>query len=298
MKYNQLETYSQRLDSIVENAHDGIISIDGNKHLTFMNTAARKMFGYTPEQAERLKLNQLIPESTRDFHDDYVHGFRHSQERARSMHTRTSVMGLRQDGSEFPVEISISKIVVSGKMEMVAVMRDISDRSKMMQELKEAATLDHLTKLANKRLFNEEMSRQIALTKRYERELSLVLADLDHFKAVNDQYGHASGDEVLTEVADIIRHHLRDSDLAARWGGEEFALLLPETDLNGARLLAEKLRSKIENHTFELQGQKASVTCSFGVFSLDDCHPDADSLFAQADKQLYQAKNEGRNCVR
>ena len=298
MKYNQLETYSQRLDAIVENAHDGIIAINGNKHLTFMNTAARKMFGYSAEQAERLQLNQLIPESTRAFHDDYVHGFRHSQERARSMHTRTSVMGLRQDGSEFPLEISISKIVVQGKMEMVAVMRDISDRSKMMQELKEAATLDHLTKLANKRLFNEEMARQIALTKRYERELSLVLADLDHFKVVNDEYGHASGDQVLIEVADIIRKHLRDSDLAARWGGEEFALLLPETDQNGARVLAEKLRTKIQDHTFELQGQKARVTCSFGVFSLNESHQNAESLFEHADKNLYQAKNEGRNCVR
>lgn len=297
MKYNELELYSQRLDAIVESAHDGIISVNKQSHITFMNMAARKMFGYSPEQAANLHLDQLVPDKSRHNHGNYVQGFRSSQERARSMHTRTSVMGMRLDGSEFPVEISISKIVVNGVMETVAVMRDTSERSKLFKELKEAATLDHLTGLANKRLFNEELARQIALSKRYHRNLSLVLSDLDHFKSVNDQYGHAFGDEVLKAVAGLIKERVRESDVAARWGGEEFALLLPETELSSANNLAEKLRRQIQDHPFVYQQQEVKVTSSFGVVQIDLANDSVENLFERADKLLYKAKNAGRNCV-
>ncbi len=164
--------------------------------------------------------------------------------------------------------------------------------------LKGMSTTDHLTKLRTRRYLAEVLAVECLRSKRYRSPLSVVMADLDYFKRINDTYGHASGDEVLRGTADVLRESLRATDVAARWGGEEFLVVLPETDLAGASLWAERWREDIERHEFEdPDGKKIKITISVGVASYNDDMDNQDVLIDTADKALYRAKETGRNRV-
>jgi diguanylate cyclase (GGDEF)-like protein len=159
------------------------------------------------------------------------------------------------------------------------------------------ASTDGLTDLANRRHFEEALVAEISRSERFGGMLALVLADLDDFKQVNDRYGHQTGDDVLRSFADVLRETVRDIDLAARYGGEEFAVLLPQTDLEGAERLAERLREAIASRRLTLEpGATFAVTSSFGVASFPAASTPA-ALFAAADEALYRAKSEGKNRV-
>ncbi|MGL1892761.1 MAG: sensor domain-containing diguanylate cyclase [Spirochaetaceae bacterium] len=153
------------------------------------------------------------------------------------------------------------------------------------------ATTDQLTGAFNRFKFTEVLDLEISRTRRYKKPLSLILLDIDHFKNVNDTHGHLVGDTVLICLSQIIHNLIRDTDLFARWGGEEFILLLPETSLEDGLLLAERIRIKISEYNFEPVTQ---ITCSLGLtlFNLEDNH---DSFIKRADDALYRAKESGRN---
>jgi diguanylate cyclase (GGDEF)-like protein len=155
---------------------------------------------------------------------------------------------------------------------------------------------DSLTGLANRRSFDEQLQREIERARRYGHALGLLLVDLDHFKRVNDGAGHAAGDAVLRIVAEVMRARARGTDLVARLGGEEFAVLLPETSAEGARISAEQLRQAVAGHDFS-EARVGSVTLSVGV-ALWRHGDSSDDLLRHADQALYRAKAEGRNCVR
>lgn len=165
---------------------------------------------------------------------------------------------------------------------------------RLLWEQTELAGTDQLTGLANRRRFNEFFERELNRRQRQATPLSLLLFDLDHFKRINDQYGHEVGDLVLGEVARLTGGAIRRTDLAARWGGEEFVVLLPDTDREAARQLAEKLRATIAAHDFPRVGK---LTVSFGVTSLLAEESGDKGLFKRADQALYQAKAGGRNRV-
>jgi diguanylate cyclase (GGDEF)-like protein len=162
--------------------------------------------------------------------------------------------------------------------------------------LAEAARVDPLTGLLNRRGFTEEADAEVVRALRTGRGFTVILADVDNFKNFNDSHGHACGDHVLKRVAAIFGSNVRDVDRVARWGGEEFILLLPETELEGAALLAEKLRQSIADNMFEFEGQRLRITMTFGIAghskgeSLDAC-------IARADTALYNGKEGGRNKV-
>jgi two-component system cell cycle response regulator len=156
---------------------------------------------------------------------------------------------------------------------------------------------DGLTNLYNRRKFHQELEREVARARRYGRSLSLVLFDIDHFKRVNDTFGHMGGDVVLRNVAHAADSVVRQEQVLARVGGEEFAVISPETTLEGACQFAEKLRVACEELTFTGSGVSATVTCSFGVAALDGETKTAEALYAAADRALYLAKAGGRNRV-
>lgn len=164
-------------------------------------------------------------------------------------------------------------------------------------QLNELATQDYLTGCANRRHFYALAEAELARSRRYRRDLSVVLLDLDHFKSINDRYGHAAGDMVLHDLAEAIRATLRELDTLGRIGGEEFALLLPETSAPEAHRIAERLREMIEDLRVHCDGADLSVTASFGVTERQPDDAGIDALIRRADFALYEAKAAGRNRV-
>jgi diguanylate cyclase (GGDEF)-like protein len=205
---------------------------------------------------------------------------------------------------------------IDGRLVRIEIATDISERKQMEEELhaaKEAAErlshTDELTQLNNRRAFFIQGNQALQQVRRNQRPFSLVMFDIDHFKRVNDTYGHATGDLVLTILANTIRETIREMDIVGRIGGEEFALVLPDTDLNQALIITERLRCNIENTELAIQHptnqQALKVTSSFGITSYpcvsienaDTANPDFSFLLALADEALFKAKNKGRNCI-
>ena len=171
--------------------------------------------------------------------------------------------------------------------------------SKYHEEIYRLTTIDGLTGAYNKRYFLETLARELNRAVRYDRVLSLAMFDLDHFKKVNDGFGHLAGDYVLRELATLIVHNTRRDDVFARYGGEEFALILPEVDKPGVVQACEKIRQSVESHAFNFEGRIIPVTVSLGVRTLERGEHDIDvsKFIADADAKLYCAKAAGRNRV-
>ena len=167
-----------------------------------------------------------------------------------------------------------------------------------IEEVSRRARTDALTGLANRRHFDEQLKRVVAETDRFGGTCSLILVDLDHFKTVNDEHGHEAGDTVLKHVAQVLCDAVRTVDLCARYGGEEIAVLLPQTSQQGAFELAERLRSTLVSRAANHKSERIPVTASFGVATYPVPVPYGDWLLPAADKALYEAKAAGRNCVK
>lgn len=168
----------------------------------------------------------------------------------------------------------------------------------LYDEVFQLTITDNLTQLANRRKFDEELSVELGRVRRHARPLSLLLLDIDFFKRVNDTHGHQAGDAVLAELGRLLRARVRGHDTAARLGGEEFAVLLPETDLAGARALAEELRAAVEQQPVEYLGAVIQTTVSIGCVQFEPADVDPAALVRRCDEKLYAAKAAGRNrCV-
>jgi diguanylate cyclase (GGDEF)-like protein len=177
----------------------------------------------------------------------------------------------------------------------------VLDTARLSQRLRELSTLDGLTRQLNHRVIYERLTEELERARRYRAPLSVVLCDLDHFKEVNDTYGHLTGDAVLREGAAVLRRLLRSTDVLGRYGGEEFLAVLPQVDLNAACVAAERLRVGLESHAVKLAGGvEVRITASFGVASRDELSdPQSGApLVSLADRRLYEAKAAGRNRVR
>jgi diguanylate cyclase (GGDEF)-like protein len=170
------------------------------------------------------------------------------------------------------------------------------EKNLSIQELRNAAAFDPLTNCYNRRALSTFIESDIAYAQRHRNELAVIMIDIDNFKEINDCYGHLAGDAVLKELAALVSTMVRKSDYLARFGGEEFLLVLPDTRLYYAVQLAHKLQKKIEAHTVVFNNERISLTASFGVAGLED-KKDGASLLAEADSRLYKAKSIGKNTV-
>ena len=169
--------------------------------------------------------------------------------------------------------------------------------AKYHEEIYRMTIVDGLTQIHNKRALFEALEKELMRARRYERDLSLLMFDIDFFKRINDQYGHLAGDHVLRELARVVQERIRREEVFARYGGEEFVILLPETPLPGAAALAENLRARVANHAFVFQGERIPVTVSIGTALLGENDKVASDLIQRADEKLYEAKRGGRNRV-
>lgn len=191
-----------------------------------------------------------------------------------------------RDGDQLKIGRTIFKFIVGTNME-----------AQYHEEIYRLMTIDGLTELHNKRFFNEALDREMSRCKRYARLFSLVLFDIDHFKHINDTFGHLAGDHVLRQLGGVIRTSIRRDDVPARTGGEEFSVIMPESAIEGAVVLAEKLRRAIQETSFAFEGTIIPVTVSLGVAQWNPAIEDPNELVKSADQKLYEAKRSGRNRV-
>jgi diguanylate cyclase len=173
----------------------------------------------------------------------------------------------------------------------------VAAQQKELERLQRAATVDFLTELPNRRQLDARLREEMGRAKRYGQRFSIVVYDLDHFKQVNDDFGHAAGDRVLRAIAQLLHEQKRSSDFLARYGGEEFVMLLPETPLDNAVQLAQKLCARVRECEFQFQKKPLQITVSAGVGEVVPEIDTPESLFDRVDGALYQAKREGRDRV-
>ena len=170
---------------------------------------------------------------------------------------------------------------------------EMEERKLAIEELEQLAITDPLTSLFNRRKFNELLDYEVERNQRYHTGLSLIMCDIDHFKQINDKFGHVAGDTALKTFSEKVTENIRDVDIFARWGGEEFMILMPNADINSARSVAEKLRKTIEDTNIQTV---SSLTASFGVTHCND-NDTTISFIERVDEALYKAKQLGRNTV-
>ncbi len=218
------------------------------------------------------------------------------------------------DGHQFPVEVTLTPVDLEGRPALLSVWHDLTERKRAEQEaqdyrvvleyqkteleaanaaLEALATTDGLTGLLNHRAFQERLAEEFGRADRHDAPLSLLLLDVDQFKQYNDAFGHPAGDDVLRRVADVLRRSVRDADQVARYGGEEFVVVLPQTDVAGARLIAERIRAAVATEPWP----RRLVTVSVGATSLGPDAPTPAAMIARADDALYRSKREGRDRV-
>ncbi len=197
-----------------------------------------------------------------------------------------------------PFQSDVTDQLAEVNNQLTNLSRELAQKNRALEKANATITslmrIDPLTELANRRFFQGRLSAALASAKRHETPLSLVMADLDHFKRINDTWGHAAGDTILKGFADILQSTCRMEDLAARFGGEEFIVMLTQTDRDGAVEYAERVRREMEAHQFPEIEQR--VTASLGVSQLKT-DEDAESVIKRADDALYRAKADGRNQV-
>lgn len=293
---------SSRLASICTNivAHidDGIVVIDHDNLILLFNNGAEKIFGYRAAEALGQHLNILIPERYHAQHDIHVDEFSNDPLTVRKMGERSrQIYGRRKNGEEFLASISNIKVGTKDHPAYAAVIRDISENKKTEEELLRLASTDPLTGALNRREFTSLAERDALRAQRYNRPLSILMFDLDHFKRLNDTHGHAAGDKALQRFTTLCCNALRTVDIFGRWGGEEFVALLPETDAAGAAIIAERLRKIVSESAFDFGGHKIGYTVSIGVAQYRDNETSVEGPLSRADQAVYDAKKAGRNRI-
>lgn len=284
-----LRESEERYRDLFENTADLIQNAGPDGRLLYVNPAWRKTLGYGTDEIFRLNVIDIIhPEQRprcREMFRRIIAG-----EKVEKIETAF----LAKDGRKVLVAGNASCKYAEGKpLYTRGIFHDITERKELELRLRSMATTDELTGAYNRRMFDEILCKQMSRAERQGEPLSMVMLDIDHFKKINDNFGHVAGDEVLRSLAALLRENIRDMDFFARWGGEEFIILLPATPPEAARHLAERLRHIVAGHGF---GQVGPVTISLGVARYRQGEP-REALLRRADESLYDAKRTGRNKV-
>jgi diguanylate cyclase (GGDEF)-like protein/PAS domain S-box-containing protein len=292
----EIERLSARNELLLNSAGDGIYGTDANGLCIFVNPAALAMLGYQKEDLLNRDQHALFhhhhcdgqpyPHADCPIHQTLQDGLNRDVEDA----------FIHKNGDIFDVHLSVTAIEEEGQRNgVVVVFQDITQRKRMEAELNRLATTDTLTGIANRRHFMAQFEIELERVRRYKNHSSVLMLDLDYFKQVNDRHGHATGDAVLRHFSELTQQHLRKVDLFGRLGGEEFGILLPDTDNTGAYEFAERLRKHVAASPCATATESITYTVSIGITACNHGELSADHILAQADHALYQAKSGGRN---
>ncbi|MFZ5484446.1 MAG: diguanylate cyclase [Pseudomonadota bacterium] len=288
----------QRNILLLTSAGDGIFGTDLQGRCTFVNPAALAIIGYPEDevigQDQHLLFHHRHPDGAPYPHVDCpIHKTLED-----GVVREVEDYFITKTGRAVPVHLKVTPMIELGqRVGVEVVFQDISERKAMEARLIELASTDALTGLANRRHFLELLAQELLRVKRFEHAVTLLMIDIDHFKQVNDQHGHAAGDQVLRGFADAVRSTLRQTDVAGRLGGEEFAVMLPHTNLEAGVAFAERLRQRLTEQQLLAERPDFRITVSVGATRLEpaDDHPDAS--LARADQGLYRAKASGRDRI-
>ncbi|WP_417787853.1 diguanylate cyclase [Stutzerimonas xanthomarina] len=299
--------------AIVQSIDVGVVVLDREYRIDVWNTFMENRSGRLPEEARKKSFFELFPEVDE-------HWFRRKVENVATLGTPSftiweqrpyllrfknyqPITGLEdfmyQNTTLMPLKAP------NGSIEQVClIIYDVTDvatnRRQLQaanQELQRLSSTDRLTGLFNRGHWEEMLRQDYARHRRYERNAALVMFDIDHFKKINDSYGHQAGDAVIQQTAELVRQSMRDADIAGRYGGEEFVVLLPDTDSEGALTFAERLRQSIEAHEVVHDGHSIRFTVSLGIADLSEPTSGYAQLIERADNALYSSKAAGRNQV-
>ncbi|MFD2447399.1 diguanylate cyclase [Vogesella fluminis] len=281
----------------VDHAAEAIAIADGNGVVQYINPAFSSMTGYRLDEVRgQRQLVQLLLEQQPELQEQLLQTIHDGK------HWRSELSSTRRDGHSCVETVSVTPVHDQYKQlrHIVAIKYDISAAKKLQADLERLANTDELTGLYNRRQFLQRAQEEIARGQRWQRPLSLAMLDLDFFKRLNDRFGHGFGDEVLRRFASCIQFNVRLEDVCGRLGGEEFAILLPDTDRYNAGLIMQRVREAVEQIRLDnpLGGEAVRFTVSIGISELYPGEETPTPLIARADAALYLAKQEGRNCVR
>ncbi|MEF3698318.1 sensor domain-containing diguanylate cyclase [Desulfolutivibrio sp.] len=293
----ELADSESQFRAMSEASQDALVMTDDQGRVAFWNRAAERMFGVSRQDMEGRPLHDVVaPADELDKARVGLRDFKQTGDGA-VINEIGEYVARRGDGSPFPVELSVAAFRRDDRWWAVGSARDISERKRAEEALRELATTDGLTGLLNRRRFVEMGEAEIERTKRTGRPLSLIMFDVDHFKKVNDTFGHGVGDMVLVALARTATDALRAVDILGRLGGEEFAAILPETGLGEAADVAERLRRAVADMGLAPNAEPLPVRISLGVVQGQGAGETLDDLLRRADTALYKAKSAGRDRV-
>ncbi len=298
--------------------HNAVVAIgvtDPDGKYVIVNPTWCELMGYSAEEAQSLHVNDVTPEIDRS---SSVISFEYlKSEQGRSIRKQRRYQ--RKDGTVFWADLHVSGLFgdegeilgllgvfvnidkqVRADHALKQVMQNLEEVNKQLSEananLKKLSRRDTLTGLYNRRVLEEVLDRESNRTQRTKRGFGIAIADIDNFKHINDTYGHDCGDLVLRELADIFLRGIRTTDSMGRWGGEEFLFIFPETSCEGAMIVIERIRSKVESLRLNYKGTELQVTCTIGLsYHIGDIG--ARDMIVEADKALYDGKRSGKNRV-
>ena len=300
----ELRESELKFRSLSASAQDAFIMMNGQGQISYWNPAAERVFGYRSEEALGQDLHKLLaPERDYNVFKKKFSAFKRTGKGA-GIGKTIEFIALRKNQTEFPIELSLSALKLQGEWHSFGIVRDISDRKRAEKQLlesekryRELSITDGLTKLYNSRHFYASLRLEMERAHRYHRSLALLMIDIDNFKKFNDTYGHLAGDRVLAKTGAVIRSALREADTGYRYGGEEFAVILPETVGPGAVQVAERIRKELAAMPISPKAKtNRNITASMGVSELQ-AKDKLSEFIRRADENLYAAKTAGKNRV-
>jgi diguanylate cyclase (GGDEF)-like protein/PAS domain S-box-containing protein len=288
VKYYIINNYNKKMKEYLHLIDNNFLSSSTDKdgNITEVSEALCRTTGYTKEeligkQHNIFRHKDMLNSTFKDMWETILSG----------KEWRGNIKSLNKDGSYYWADSKITPIFnKNGSIKGFNALRfDITDRIK----LKELSITDKLTQVSNRLHLDTNYTNEMKRAKRYGTIFSTIIIDIDFFKKVNDTFGHQIGDDVLVKIARILQKNIREMDILGRWGGEEFLIICPETTISHGKILAEKIRVKIEEYDFSID---SPITCSFGVSQYNQ-NDEKEDTFKRADKALYRAKESGRNKV-
>jgi len=284
----------QLLDTVLDNVDAHVYMKNSEREFLYVNNKTAELFGRPVEEIVGRKETDILPKEIADH-------FHQSDSKVFSTNEKQIIDEEVIDNKGNKLRYLSVKVPYLRDEELPALIgfsSDVTELYQLKEQFRKQANTDHLTKLYNRRYFVAQAEKEFCRAQRHNNSLSLVSLDIDHFKKINDQYGHPIGDQVLIKIAKKLMKNIRCEDVLARIGGEEFSIILPETSIEVAMSAAERIRLEQEN--LPVKGDwygEIKVTLSIGVSSLLTQDQNFDQLFMRADEALYQAKKLGRNQV-